>query len=68
MNAILKDLKIRERFDEAFDALDVGCSSGRSSRAILEAFPSASVTGIDLSPYFLAVGSYLQEQRVNFDS
>lgn len=35
--------------------LDVGCSGGYSSQEMSKAFPSASVTGLDLSPYFLSV-------------
>lgn len=38
--------------------LDVGCSVGISTRALGAAFPSAStVTGLDLSPYMLAVAA-----------
>lgn len=40
------------------DALDVGCSAGLSTRALAEAFPAASLTGLDLSPHFLAVAEY----------
>ncbi|KAL4856131.1 Demethylmenaquinone methyltransferase [Chlorella vulgaris] len=43
--------------------LDVGASTGLSSLALLAAFPAAEVTGVDLSPHMLAVGSYLQRQR-----
>jgi SAM-dependent methyltransferase len=42
---------------------DLGCATGLSSRALLEAFPGAAVTGVDLSPYFLAVGRYEQRER-----
>lgn len=38
-------------------------ATGLSSLALLEAFPGASVTGVDLSPYFLAVGRYEQRER-----
>jgi ubiquinone/menaquinone biosynthesis C-methylase UbiE len=44
-------------------ALDVGCATGLSSRALRAAHPGVRVTGVDLSPYFLAVGAYLQAQR-----
>jgi len=37
--------------------LDVGCSVGISTRALAEAFPDAKVTGVDLSPHFLAVAA-----------
>jgi ubiquinone/menaquinone biosynthesis C-methylase UbiE len=45
------------------DILDVGAATGLSSLALLAAFPGAAVTGIDLSPHFLAVGRHLQAQR-----
>lgn len=46
-------------------ALDLGCATGLSSRQLLADFPGLQhVTGIDLSPHFLAVGVYEQEQRV----
>lgn len=45
------------------DVLDVGAATGLSSLALLKAFPEAEVTGIDLSPHMLAVGTYLQRQR-----
>lgn len=64
LDDILEKLEI-ETFKKPCEILDVGCSSGLSSQAILKAFPNASVTGIDLSPYFLAVGEYLHQQRVN---
>ncbi len=40
------------------DALDLGCSAGLSTRALAEAFPAAQITGLDLSPHFLAVAEY----------
>ncbi|GLI59339.1 hypothetical protein VaNZ11_001199 [Volvox africanus] len=45
------------------DMVDLGCATGLSSLELLRAFPGASVRGLDLSPYFLAVGRYEQEQR-----
>ena len=45
------------------DILDVGAATGLSSLALLRAFPHATVTGVDLSPYFLAVGRHQQRQR-----
>lgn len=35
--------------------LDVGCSVGMSTRALQAVYPQAQVTGLDLSPYFLAI-------------
>jgi methylase of polypeptide subunit release factors len=43
--------------------LDIGCSTGISSRWYQQAFPAASITGLDLSPYFLAVAE-LEERWV----
>ncbi|EFJ05194.1 hypothetical protein SELMODRAFT_137556 [Selaginella moellendorffii] len=44
--------------------LDVGCSVGLSTIYLAEAFPSAQVTGLDLSPYFLAVAQHKEKQRI----
>ncbi len=35
--------------------MDVGCSVGVNTRWLAQEFPGASVVGLDLSPYFLAV-------------
>lgn len=35
--------------------LDLGCSVGMSTAALKALYPEAAVTGLDLSPYFLAV-------------
>jgi SAM-dependent methyltransferase len=46
------------------DVLDVGAATGLSSLELLRALPGGvAVTGIDLSPPFLAVGRHLQRQR-----
>jgi ubiquinone/menaquinone biosynthesis C-methylase UbiE len=42
--------------------LDVGCSAGVSSRSLADAYPAATVTGLDLSPYFLAVAELRERQ------
>lgn len=42
--------------------LDIGAATGLSSLALLKAFPGASVRGVDLSPYFVAVGLYLNRE------
>ncbi len=44
--------------------LDIGAATGLSSVALLEAFPGASVLGVDLSPYFVAVGRYLNRELI----
>ncbi|XP_021775672.1 uncharacterized protein LOC110739532 [Chenopodium quinoa] len=43
------------------DILDIGCSVGWSTRFLANKFPSANVTGLDLSPYFLAVAQYKEK-------
>ncbi|WOL04297.1 hypothetical protein Cni_G13018 [Canna indica] len=45
------------------DILDVGCSVGVSTRYLSEKFPSANVTGLDLSPYFLSVAQYKEKKK-----
>ncbi|RYQ87132.1 hypothetical protein Ahy_B09g094604 isoform A [Arachis hypogaea] len=40
------------------DVLDIGCSVGVSTGYLADKFPMAKVTGLDLSPYFLAVAQY----------
>ncbi len=44
------------------DIVDMGCSVGMSTFALQKTFPNAKITGVDLSPYFLAVADY-QTQR-----
>ncbi len=43
--------------------LDLGCGVGMSTLAIQAVYPQAEVTGIDLSPYFLAVAQYKAQQN-----
>ncbi len=38
--------------------VDLGCGVGMSTLALQEIYPQAQVTGVDLSPYFLAVAHY----------
>ena len=38
--------------------LDLGCGVGMSTRALQKLYPQAQITGLDLSPYFLAVANY----------
>lgn len=48
---------------EPQDILDLGCSVGMSTLALQGVYPNAKVTGVDLSPYFLAVAQYRAEQQ-----
>ncbi len=43
--------------------LDMGCSVGMSTFALQNLYPNAQVTGLDLSPYFLAVAHYRAQER-----
>lgn len=43
--------------------LDMGCSVGMSTFALQDLYPNAQVTGLDLSPYFLAVAHYRAQER-----
>jgi ubiquinone/menaquinone biosynthesis C-methylase UbiE len=49
--------------DEPRDILDLGCSVGMSTFALQKVYPQAKITGLDLSPYFLAVAHYRSHQR-----
>lgn len=40
------------------DILDVGCSVGMSTFSLQSAYPLAKITGLDLSPHFLAIANY----------
>ena len=40
------------------DILDVGCSVGMSTFSLQTAYPTAKITGLDLSPHFLAIANY----------
>jgi len=43
--------------------LDLGCGVGMSTFALQKIYPQAKVTGVDLSPYFLAVAQYKTQQE-----
>jgi ubiquinone/menaquinone biosynthesis C-methylase UbiE len=43
--------------------LDLGCSVGMSTLALQAKYPQAKVTGVDLSPYFLAVAQYRTKEK-----
>lgn len=49
--------------DQPRDILDVGCGVGLSSFTLQAVYPQAKITGLDLSPYFLAVAHYNSQQR-----
>jgi ubiquinone/menaquinone biosynthesis C-methylase UbiE len=45
------------------DIVDLGCSVGMSTFALQALYPEAKITGVDLSPYFLAVAQYRSLSR-----
>ena len=67
-------MKLRQNYLDALNAqlsaapqsiLDIGCSVGISTFALQAAYPQAQITGVDLSPYFLAIAQYRAQQRTN---
>ncbi|MEG5041906.1 MULTISPECIES: class I SAM-dependent methyltransferase [unclassified Microcoleus] len=66
------DAKLRASYHEIIksqiasspqDIVDLGCSVGMSTFALGEVYPEAKMTGVELSPYFLAVAKYRSQQR-----
>lgn len=45
--------------------LDLGCGVGMSTFALQEIYPEAEMTGVDLSPYFLAVAKYRNQGKTH---
>ena len=52
------------------DVIDLGCATGLSSMELLRVLDGddVNVTGVDLSPFFLAVGEYLRQNRAAMSS
>ncbi len=59
---VLKSTLTAEKSPERI--IDLGSSTGRSTFALQETFPTAQITGVDLSPYFLAVAQHTEQHRV----
>ena len=57
------DILKKQISNEPQDILDLGCSVGMSTFALQKVYPHAKITGLDLSPYFLAVAQYRSQQR-----
>ena len=66
------DAKLRASYHEIIksqiasspqDIVDLGCSVGMSTFALGDVYPEAKMTGVDLSPYFLAVAQYRSQQK-----
>jgi ubiquinone/menaquinone biosynthesis C-methylase UbiE len=45
----------KDQLEAPVDILDIGCSVGMSTLALAEIYPNSQITGLDLSPYFLAI-------------
>lgn len=66
------DAKLRESYHKILKAqidiepkeiVDLGCSVGMSSFAMQQTYPQAKITGVDLSPYFLAIANLKSNQN-----
>ncbi|MGJ5628946.1 class I SAM-dependent methyltransferase [Nostoc sp. CALU 1950] len=66
------DAKLRQSYHDILkvkipnqpqDILDLACGVGLSTFTMQEIYPNAKITGLDLSPYFLAVAHYRAQQR-----
>ena len=66
------DAKLRASYHEIIQSqiasspqniVDLGCSVGMSTFALGEVYPEAKMTGVDTSPYFLAVAQYRSQQK-----
>lgn len=54
---------IKQQISEPQDILDMACGVGLSTFTLQATYPSAKVTGLDLSPHFLSVANYRSQQR-----
>ncbi|TVP57259.1 MAG: class I SAM-dependent methyltransferase [Nodularia sp. (in: Bacteria)] len=66
------DAKLRQSYHDILKAqispqpqeiLDLACAVGLSTFTLQEIYPQSQITGLDLSPYFLAVANYRAQQR-----
>ena len=66
------DARLRQSYHDILKAqlpedpqniLDMGCGVGMSTSTLPETFPTAQMTGLDLSPYFLAIAHYREELK-----
>jgi ubiquinone/menaquinone biosynthesis C-methylase UbiE len=49
---------LQEQMPQPQDILDIGCSVGMSTFSLQSAYPKVKITGLDLSPHFLAIANY----------
>lgn len=63
------DASLRESYHQVLSSLlpeaperivDLGCGAGRSTITLQKTFPMAALTGVDLSPYFVAVAKHTE--------
>ncbi|XP_004150323.1 uncharacterized protein LOC101215871 [Cucumis sativus] len=59
----IKEHHLKYSGNPILDILDIGCSIGFGTRQLADEFPTAKVTGLDLSPYFLAVAQYMDKKK-----
>ncbi len=66
------DSRLRQSYHQVLTAqlptppatiVDLGCGVGMSTLALQETYPEADLTGVDLSPYFLAIAHHQNPQR-----
>ncbi|KAF5825902.1 S-adenosyl-L-methionine-dependent methyltransferase [Dunaliella salina] len=62
ITSAIKDYFATHSLQSPTNIVDVGCSTGISTRWLVNEFPGAKVTATDLSPHFLAVAE-LEERR-----
>jgi ubiquinone/menaquinone biosynthesis C-methylase UbiE len=70
------DTRLRRSYHQVLQAqlpqtpqtiVDLGCGVGLSTFALQDVYPQAEITGIDLSPYFLAIAAYNSQKYNNPD-
>ncbi|NJK38056.1 MAG: class I SAM-dependent methyltransferase [Oscillatoriales cyanobacterium RM2_1_1] len=55
--------KLAGELDQFVNVLDLGCGIGLSTFTLQKLCPQARITGVDLSPYFLAIALYRSQNR-----
>ncbi|PRW56637.1 Methyltransferase type 11 [Chlorella sorokiniana] len=58
----IRTFQAKHGLAEPKDMIDIGCSVGVSTRWLAGEWPQANITGLDLSPYFLAVAELRERQ------
>ncbi|MGB7251948.1 MAG: methyltransferase domain-containing protein [Phormidesmis sp.] len=60
---VLKNILSETSSDTPEHIIDLGASAGQSTFSLQAAFPSAQLTSVELSPYFLAVAQYAEAKN-----